>query len=419
MNRLTRLAASLLLLSMLAACSAPLSPPTPTAPPAPSTASAPPEAWPSELIFVRPEGAKSSLVAYDMADGRQRFSLPAGMLSADGKHFYAADADRSQTGLRSFDPDTGGELNRFTLDGAWALSGVSPTGRWLALTRIASESEKQAWIEANQWKTDVQIVDAQSGQTAHFLSLDGNFEVETISGKSLFLIQHLPAVNPDHYLIRLYDLSTEQLIADPLRSKGVDEVMAGLAWDGVASPDGLWLLTLYLSTKRNVAFVHTLDLLDKFPLCIDLPSGGGDFDQLKYYSLTLSPDGLKAYATNAALGAVAEVDLTQRQVTRIVFFDPGRSAPDAGYNPQAPTARSAISRDGQRLYFTSGRGVWAYDTQAGTVSGPYAVNTPVLGLGVSGDGKRLYVASAGQALMVFDTASGQALSFQPANTSGQ
>jgi WD40 repeat protein len=53
------------------------------------------------------------------------------------------------------------------------------------------------------------------------------------------------------------------------------------------------------------------------------------------------------------------------------------------------------------------------------VSGPYAVNTPVLGLGVSSDGKRLYVASADQPLRVFDTASGQALSFQPANASGQ
>ncbi len=416
MNRLPRPLAALLTLTLLAACS---TPPTPTALPAPARDDTPPAAWPLELLFVRPEGTKGSLVAYEMADGRQHFSLPAGMLSADGKHFYAADADGNQTGLKSFDPDTGGELNRFTLDGAWALSGVSPTGRWLALTRIASESEKQAWAAANQWKTDVQIVDAPSGQTAHLLSLDGNFEVETISGKSLFLIQHLPAVNPDHYLIRLYDLSAETLIADPLRSKGADEVMAGLAWDGVASPDGLWLLTLYLSTRRNVAFIHTLDLLNKFPLCIDLPSAGGDFDQLKYYSLTLSPDGLKVYATNAVLGAVAEVDLSQRQVTRMVFFEGNRSATDANYDPQSPTARSAVSRDGQKLYFTSGQDVWAYDTKAGTVSSPYAVNTPVLGLGVSGDGQRLFVASADQPLRVFDTASGQALSFQPANASGQ
>jgi hypothetical protein len=71
-----------------------------------------------------------------MADGRQRFSLPAGMLSADGKHFYAADTDGSETQLKSFDPHTGGEQSDFTLQGAWALSGVSPTGRWLALTHV-------------------------------------------------------------------------------------------------------------------------------------------------------------------------------------------------------------------------------------------------------------------------------------------
>jgi hypothetical protein len=84
-----------------------------------------------------------------------------------------------------------------------------------------------------------------------------------------------------------------------------------------------------------------------------------------------------------------------------------RSATDAKKDPQSSPSQS-ISRDGQKLYFTSGQDVWAYDTRAGTVSGPYAVNTPVLGLGVSGDGKRLYVASADRPLRVFDTASGQA-----------
>ena len=418
MNRLSRLLTILWLASVLAACSAPPPSPSPTALPAPAKATTPPAAWPSESFFVRPDGAKGALIAYDMADGRERFRLPAGMLSADRKFFYAAEADGSLTRLKSFDPGTGGEQSRFTFPGAWALTGVSPAGRWLALTRFAGESEKQGWAKANTWQTDVQIVDAQTGQTAHHLSLDGNFEVETISGKSLFLVQHLPAVNPDHYLIRLYDLSAEALIADPLRSKGSDEVMAGLAWEGAASPDGLWLLTLYLSTRRNVAFIHTLDLLNKYPVCIDLPSGGGDFDQLKYYSLTLSPNSLKVYATNAVLGVVAEVNLNDRQVTRVVRFEGSGSAPEARYDPQAPPARSVMSKDGQRLYFTSGQEVWAYDTRTGQVSGPYPVNALVLGLGVSGDGQRLYVTTANQPLLVFDTASGQALSFQATSTSG-
>jgi hypothetical protein len=370
---------------------------------------------PAELFRVRPEGAKGSLIAYDMSDGREAFTLPAGMLSAYGRDYYAATAQADTTRLDVFDPDTGNLERSFTLDGQWALSGVSPLGRWLALTRIADRHEKQSWIAANQWWTDIQIVDGNSGAIAHILSLDGNFEVETISagGDSLFLVQHLPAVNPDHYLIRLYDLSAESLQADPLRAKGADEVMAGLAWDGLASPDGRWLLTLYLSTQRNVAFIHTLDLRDKFPVCIDLPPREAGFDQLKHYTLALAPDGQTVYATNAALGIVAEVSLYTRRLTRMTDVD-RRSSPTE-YDAQTPVAHSIVSSDGQTVYFTDSADVWAYDTGSRKVSGPYAIGARILGLGLSADGQRLYVAREGRLPLALDVADGGALSSLPAN----
>ena len=433
MNRIVRLLIVLLLLSVLTACDS-LTPPAelpavlegdgrPRAPasvvvqpPAEAEEAAPLEndAPPAELFLVRPEGAKGPLVAYDMSDGRERFALPAGMLSAYGRHYYAAASQPESTRLDAYDPGTGNLERRFTLKGQWALSGVSPLGRWLALTRIASEGEKQAWAKSNQWKTDVQIVDANSGETAHVLSLDGNFEVETISaaGDSLFLVQHLPAVNPDHYLIRLYDLSAENLVADPLRSKGSDEVMAGLAWEGLASPDGRWLLTLYLSTRRNTAFIHTLDLLNKYPVCIDLPSGSGDFDQLKDYTLALSPDGQKVYATNTALGVVAEVSLNTLKVARTVTFD---ARPLAKYDLPTPVGRSVVSKGGRMLYFSGGQDVWFYDTKSKAVSGPFSIDSQIVGLGLSSDGNRLHVASADGSLTTLNAASGSALSFPGAD----
>jgi WD40 repeat protein len=364
----------------------------------------------NDLFFVRPDGAKGSLIVYNMPSGQRRFTLPAGMLSADGKHYFAVIPypypGEAATIVTLFDPGTGKPYYKFPISGQWDLSGVSPSGRWVALTRLPSENEKQAWTKANQWQTDIHIVESETGKTTHSLSLDGSFEVETISadGNSLFLVQHLPAVNPDHYLIRLYDLSAEQLQADPLRAKGADEVMAGLAWDGVASPDGHWLLTLYLSTQRDVAFVHTLDLQNKFPVCIDLPSGSGDLDQLKYYNLALSPDGQTIYATNGVLGVVAEVDLSTRQVARTVKFTPSSPAKTAAYSPQAPTSGSVVSNDGQTVYFTSGTGVWVYDARHGQVNGPYSTAMQVLGLGLSGDGKQLYVASADGATRVIGAA---------------
>jgi hypothetical protein len=423
MKPVTRQLIALVSLSLLVACGSPAAPAAPSdapqreaqpLPPVAPTAAPEQAAWPSELFLVRPAGAKGPALAYDMADGGERFALPAGMLSADGNRYYAVEANQTGSVLRAFDPRTGSLLDEFVVEGQWALSGVSPTGKRLALTRIVGEGEKKVWASTHQWQTDLQIVDAENGEPVHLLSLDGNFEVETVSadGKSLFLVQHLPTVNPDHYLIRLYDLSREALVADPLRSKTSDEVMAGLAWDGIASPNGKWLLTLYLSTRRNVAFVHTLNMVDKFPVCIDLPSGQGDFDQLKHYTLTLSPDGQTVYATNPVLGVVAEVSLNASQVTRTVLFEPG--IPSIDYASDAPVGRSVISADGQTLYFTSGYAIWPYATRAGRLSSPYAVEGHVLGLGLSSDGKRLYVARAAQPLLALDAASGQPLSFPAA-----
>ena len=105
--------------------------------------------------------------------------------------------------------------------------------------------------------------------------------------------------------------------------------MAGLAWSGIGSPDGRWLLTLYLNTGRNVAFVHALDLVRSSPLCIFLPSGSS-FGALKRYGLTLSPDGRRLYATNAAIGAVAEIDLATRKVVRTARFPATRNRSGPG-----------------------------------------------------------------------------------------
>lgn len=390
---------------LLAACASPtastLPPPEPTAVPQV-------QAEPPDVFFARPEGMRGPVIAYDMVSGATLFNLPAGLASADGRFFVSAShTEQSNTDLNIYNYYTGEIAATFPLTDMWMLSGVSPTGSWLAMTRIPGDEEKAAWTQTDTWTTDVQILNAQTGETVHTLKLDGNFEVETISadGQSLYLIQHLPAINPDHYLIRLYDLSNESLVADPLRSKGSDEVMAGYAVEGLASPNGRWLLTLYLSTQRNTAFVHALNLVDKFPICLDLPSGNGDFDQLKYYSLSLSPDGKSIYAANAALGVVAVVgldDLSGYGLRTETHFEVPAASPS--FTVETENARSLLSPDGSMLYFTSGQNLWVYDTKEMKVSGPFETNGLITGFGVSRAGDRLYAAREDGTLVAFDTA---------------
>ncbi|HEX9926323.1 MAG TPA: c-type cytochrome, partial [Anaerolineae bacterium] len=216
----------------------------------------------TDLFFVRAQGHRGPLIAYEMPAGREVFSLPAGVPAADGSHYFSAAHEGQDTTLSVFETETGHLKDRFAFAGQWHLSGIAPTGRWLALTEIVSEHERENGVKTNRWQTAIQIVETETGQVAHSLELNGNFEVEVISaqGDALFLIEHLPAVNPTQYRVRLYDLSTQTLQPGALRDKRFsDELMTGLAWGGIASTDGRWLLTLYLNTQGNVAFIHALN----------------------------------------------------------------------------------------------------------------------------------------------------------------
>jgi hypothetical protein len=178
--------------------------------------------------------------------------------------------------------------------------------------------------------------------------------------------------------------------------------MAGLAWSGIGSPDGQWLLTLYLNTSRSVAFVHALDLVRSSPLCIFLPTGDS-FDKLKGYGLTLSPNGKRLYAANAELGAVAEIDLATRKVVRTVRFA-ARTAP-AG----ALSLSGTISRNGRTLYFSGGRDLYAYDAAYGVVRGPYRTDGAIRGFGFGSGDKRVHALRADGRMLTFDAATGRAI----------
>ena len=341
------------------------------------------------FLYVQPDGVGGEVDAYDPETGEQVFSLPPGITSADGLSHLAAAARTHDTVVSRYRVADSTVASLLVVDGRWQLAGVSPNGRFAALARQTSRG------------TAVTVVNMAVNRVADRLDLRGNFEVETVSrdGKRLFLIEHLPGSDSPRYLVRLFDLSHDRLASKPLRGKGEPSVMAGLAWSGVGSPDGRWLLTLYLNTGRNVAFVHALDLIRSSPLCIFLPSDGA-FDALKRYGLTLAPDGRRLYATNAALGAVAEIDLATRTVVRTTRFAATRKLSGPG------SLSGTISRNGRTLYFSPGRDLWAYDTAYGVVRGPYRTGGAIAGFGFAAGDRRVHVLRADGRMLTFDAATG-------------
>jgi hypothetical protein len=342
----------------------------------------------TQLLYVQPNGVGGAVDAYDPISRRHVFSLPPGTTSADGVWHVTAGARRISTVVSRYRVAGGSLAGSMLVDGRWRLEGVSPNGRFAALVRHAGGA------------THAALADLFYGRVVHRLRLQGELEVETVSldGKRLFLIEHLRATGAPRYLVRLFDLSRGRLASKPLRGAGEPSVMAGLAWSGVGSPDGRWLLTLYLNTGRNLAFVHALDLVRSSPLCIFLPSGR--FDAMKRYGLTLSPDGNRLYATNAAIGAVAEIDLATRKVVRTTRFP---ATPRAA----GPTALTGtISRNGRTLYFSPGRDLWAYDAAYGVVRGPYRTGGAITGFGFGVGDRRVHALRADGRLVTFDAATG-------------
>lgn len=364
-----------------------------------------------ELMQVRPEGNTGQLIAYDMINGQERFTLPSGQLSAHGDEFVTISHQGGTTDVKILSAATGELTNQFTLAGYWALGGIAPNGQWLAFTRLPNQAEKLTQLATQAWQTDIQVVAAADGQITHTLSLNGHFEVDALTnnGTGLFLIQYVPPDQPEQYVVRLYDLSIGELSPDPIRDKRVnDELMTGYAWGSIADPQGTWWLTLYVNTNKNTAFIHALNLREKWAYCIDLPSGEGNLAALQNYSLTLSPNSRIVYAVNPTLGVVTEVLLGEGMVTQTVSFTP-QPAPDAS---EQVWNHSFLTQQGDVVAFSNGWQVWQYNTQNKVVENLYLVEEkPILGLAISEDGERLYLAQRDQPLSVIATATGEHLTF--------
>jgi hypothetical protein len=351
----------------------------------------------TKMVYVQPEGEGGPLVAYATPSGARAFVLAPGRASWNGRWHFAAFRSRGATIVERYHVATGAPAGIFRVPGRLAVAGVSPSGRWVALAHRSTK------------RTEIVVADTQRRRPVHKLDLRGDFEVETVSadGTRLFLIEHLHSPGAARYVVRLYDLRREELQTKPLRAESKSRLrfMTGYAWSGVGSPDGRWLLTLYLDTRRTAAFVHALDLGKSKPACIDLPSGRGELKTLERYTLTLSPDGRRLYAANPLLGVVTEIQLGAGHGAHVS----ARFAPARRRGAPAAKLGGTISRNGRTLYFSDGRDLWAYDTAYRLVRGPYRTGGELAGFGYGKDERQVFAVRRDGRMIGFDAATGRRL----------
>jgi hypothetical protein len=361
-----------------------------------------------DRLYIRDgfKGGDQRLTIIDSASGARERDLPPGLASPDWTTLYVAERNDDKTTLRAFDLATGRALRETTVDGAYDLpmitpnsvmGGLSPDGRWLALTSRATAK-----------RTEFMVFDTAFEQQPRRAVLEGYFLFDGLnnSGSSLFLTEILGDDPSAHYLVRRYDLSQGLLDPNVIVEKGEeDEPMSGVRQTAVASKQGDWLYSLYLDAEHG-PFIHALPINDpQFAFCIDLPTDAkDDLAKQSRWSLLLSADKRTLYAANGALGLVADYNLGDG-VPQMLRTKSLLGMPDAGGDANTPAQPStnsiaALAPNGNTLYALGQRGLLVIDTQALTLRGRYLPDWSLDGVAVSADSARLYAASAAQGKIV-------------------
>ncbi|HYM50557.1 MAG TPA: hypothetical protein VET65_08270 [Candidatus Limnocylindrales bacterium] len=372
--------------------------------PVSTSASVAPSGAPPAAAAYRLYVADGSTAAFRLIDARSGQvvrDLPMGAPAPDWSRLYVISQEGGRPALAAIDTRTGTIAWRMSIEAGFQLppanvrgdlGGLSPNGRWLVLERRAGGT------------SDFLIVDSAMATGARQVTLAGDFTFDAINddASNLYLIESLAASQPGHYRVRLYDLRAGAL--DPRividKREYLSASMAGTRIAGLFAPDGRWQYSLYVRAS-GTAFIHALDLTQNLAWCIDLPGKRADLATERQWGLAVRPDGQEVYASNPALGLVAEIGQANgpMDVNRSASFDPvpGRLLFGA----------ATLSRDGRTLFASDGQGLLAFDTSDLSLRARYLSATTVGTLVPSPDGAWLY-ASSGSTILQVDPATGRA-----------
>jgi hypothetical protein len=252
------------------------------------------------------------------------------------------------------------------------------------------------------------------------VELPGAFTYDAVSpdGSTIYVIEHLATPPAGHYQVRAVDVASgalkEGVIVD---KRNVGEAMAGSPVAQLRRDDGL-VFTLYRGIEHP--FIHALDTVQGFAVCIDLPATpGGDADTALDWGLAASPDGGTVYTANASLGLVVDVDPAQLVVRRTAHVEGMRSAAivlaKLGGSESGPVGQRAIvASDGATLYAAGSGGILAIGLPALAGLGRFLEGQRVDAIGATRDGRTLFaLLHAGGRILQLDGRTGAVVGSVP------
>jgi hypothetical protein len=331
----------------------------------------------------------------------------AAAVSLDGG--VACAVQRGESGgpvLVRLDPATGAPTRSSTIGDGWLPRVVAADGRGCVLSRTGASVRPAARARSPL----LVIID---GQPQREYDLDGVVEPDafTLDNSGLFILEWLPKEAPEQYRVRLLDLASG--VVQPLLTRnktpvpaGAEEQMRGEGRQAVLSADRKLLYTLYThqpghqhtrdliaGRPGNVhAFVHVLNLVERWAYCLDLPHPFGE-GPAEGHAVALGSGGRRLAVVDMTSGSLAYADTTTLTIERVATIPAAAGATSLAFAP-----------DG-RAFVGAGPTVTVLSSGADAVTARWSVPGPVRGLGLSGDATRVY-AGVSDEIVWLDAASG-------------
>jgi hypothetical protein len=318
-------------------------------------------------------------------------------------------------------PGSGGAFR--AIPGAWRLPTVGldpmPVG-------LAADGSTTALVEAREpdalgmGTTQFAILKGALDPHPRIIKLDGVFDFDAISpvGATLFVVEHLPAPPAGHYQVRAVDVATGTLRDGVITDKrNVDEQMGGWAIAQLRRRDGL-VLTLYRGEEHP--FIHALDTVGAWAVCIDLPAAGHDeTDAARDWGMVVGANGQSVVAANATLGLVVDIDPTNLVARRQATFQPTAERAvrlaKFGHQDGAPVGQQVVATpDGSTIFAAGATGIVRIAMDDLGVTARLLDGDAIDALALAPDGSTLFALRGADGRIVrLDTASGRILAPVP------
>ena len=350
---------------------------------------------PRETLLLSTEAGP---LVVEVPSGSLLFERPGAVANLGGSWLLSATPSAGSTVLQTFDGADAEPASAIRLAGTLDVRVVAESGGAVALMDPLPEGWDPE-VPLPRSRTPIVVADPTGVMEPRTYDLRGNFEPEAFStdDRRLFLIQHLPAEAPTVYRVTVLNLRTGRVVPVFGPFKGPAERMPGIRLQQVLSPNADQLYTLYSSARpgyaphhapvpngATVSFVHVLSLQDGWAHCVGLPEELWDRPASEQ-AMATSTNGRLLYIVDPTLGLVTVMDTASLEI-RTYQIDLSVSG--------VRRTSAVVSGDGSALFVaTAGErgGVTRIDTDTFEVVRTWETDD-MSGLGLSGDGERLYVA---------------------------